>query len=69
MVINTVKKFLESRNITAYRLCKDTGIVETTAYALIKRPEQLPGPEVVRKICDRYQVQPGELMEWVNERS
>ncbi|ABW33387.1 helix-turn-helix domain-containing protein [Acaryochloris marina] len=63
-MINTVKEFLDSRGITPYALGGDAGISKTTAYALYKNPDQLPSPDVLRKICDTYEIQPGLLMKW-----
>lgn len=63
-VINTVKEFLDSQGITPYRFGKDAGLAPKTAYDLYNKPEQLPSPDVLRKICDCYKVQPGVLMKW-----
>ncbi len=37
------------------------------AYDLYNNPDQLPSSAVLSKICDAYEVQPGELLEWVKE--
>lgn len=67
---NKIKTFLDRRGITPYRFRKDTGIAQRTAYDLYNNPEQLPSSTVLGKICDAYEVQPGELLEWVRlERS
>ncbi|HEY9735484.1 MAG TPA: helix-turn-helix transcriptional regulator [Trichocoleus sp.] len=63
-VKNTIKAFLDERNITRYKFSQDAGIARRTAYDLYDHPEQLPSPDVIRKICDAYEVQPGELMVW-----
>lgn len=65
-VINTIKEFLDSREITRYRFWQDTKIAQRTAYDLYNNPEQLPSPDVLRKVCDRYKVQPGLLMKWID---
>lgn len=44
---------------------KDTGVAQRTAYDLCNNPLQLPSPDVLRKICNTYQIQPGEILEWI----
>lgn len=66
-VRNKIKGFLKDREITPYRFGKDVGISLTTAYALVNNPAQLPASPVLSKICDAYQVQPNEVLEWVSE--
>uniref|UniRef100_UPI001D01A7DC helix-turn-helix domain-containing protein n=1 Tax=Nostoc sp. MG11 TaxID=2721166 RepID=UPI001D01A7DC len=38
---------------------------QRTAYDLYNNPDQLPSSTVLSKICDTYEVQPGEVLEWV----
>ena len=64
---NKIKQFLDIRGITPYRFRQDTGIAQRTAYDLYNKPEQLPSSTVLEKICSAYEVQPGELLEWVRE--
>jgi DNA-binding Xre family transcriptional regulator len=64
-VKNKIKQFLNQRGITAYQFRKDVGIAQRTAYDLYNNPEQLPSSTVLSKICDTYQVQPGEILEWI----
>ena len=64
-VKNKIKQFLYEKGITPYQFRKDVGIAQRTAYDLYNNPEQLPSSTVLSKICDAYQVQPGELLEWV----
>lgn len=61
---NRVKDFLRDRGITAYQFIKDTGIAPATGYKLAKNPRHLPSINVLEVICDRYQVQPAELIYW-----
>jgi DNA-binding Xre family transcriptional regulator len=63
-VINKIKPFLDSRKITRYRFGKAVGISQTTAYTLYDNPDQLPSSTVLSKICDTYEVQPNEVLEW-----
>ncbi|MCG6138840.1 MAG: helix-turn-helix transcriptional regulator [Nostoc sp. LLA-1] len=64
-VKNKIKEFLHERGITAYQFRKEVGIAQRTAYDLYNNPNQLPSSTVLSKICDAYEVQPGELLEWV----
>jgi DNA-binding Xre family transcriptional regulator len=66
-VKNRIKKFLDDRGISRYQFRKDTGIAQRTAYDLYANPEQIPGPTVLEKICSTYRIQPGELLEWIEE--
>lgn len=62
---NKIREFLETRGITPYRFGKDVEISQTTAYALVNNPDQLPSSTVLSKICDTYKVQPNEVLEWM----
>ncbi|MEB3360141.1 MAG: helix-turn-helix transcriptional regulator [Synechococcales bacterium] len=64
-VKNKIKQFLDARGITRYQFRQDTGIAQRTAYDLYAKPDQIPSSTVLEKICDAYQIQPGELLEWV----
>jgi len=61
---NKVKPFLESRGMSAYQFIKDTGIAPATGYKLAKSSSYLPGIRVLEAICDTYQIQPGDILEW-----
>jgi DNA-binding Xre family transcriptional regulator len=63
-VKNKIKSFLEARQITPYRFGKDVEISQTTAYALVNNPDQLPSSTVLSKICDTYKIQPNDVLEW-----
>jgi DNA-binding Xre family transcriptional regulator len=63
-VKNKIKPFLDSRKITAYRFRQDVGIAQRTAYDLYNNPDRLPSSTVLSKICDAYEVQPNDLLEW-----
>ncbi len=64
---NKIKQFLDSRGITRYQFWKATGVAQRTAYDLYENPKQLPSSTVLTKICDTYEVQPGELLEWIKK--
>lgn len=62
---NKVKQFLDSRQLTAYRLIKDSGISDTTGYRLAADSTYVPSAKVLEAICETYKVQPGEILEWI----
>jgi DNA-binding Xre family transcriptional regulator len=64
-VVNKIQEFINSKNISKYKFMKDTGVAQRTAYDLCNNPTQLPSPDVLRKICNTYQIQPGEILEWL----
>ena len=64
-VKNKIKQFLDNKGITPYRFRADTGIAPSTAYDLYNNPDRLPNSNVLTKICDAYEIQPGEVLEWV----
>jgi DNA-binding Xre family transcriptional regulator len=61
---NRVKQFVDSRDLTVYRFIKDTGIAPGTGYKLYKNSKHMPSPTVLEAICDTYEVQPNEILEW-----
>lgn len=62
---NKVKKFLENRGLSAYRMIQDTKISDTTGYKIASDPTYIPSAKVLEAICETYRIQPGELLEWV----
>lgn len=66
---NKIKQFVDGMGITVYEFRKQTGIAQRTAYDLYNTPSQLPASTVLAKICDRYEIQPNEVIEWVKEES
>ena len=61
---NRVKEFLEERELSTYQFIKETGIAPTTGYKLAKNANRLSSITVLQSICDRYEVQPSELIFW-----
>ncbi len=69
---NKIKEFLERRpdsvtgkpGTSAYRFWKETNLSRPTAYRLVADPTYIPSGDVLDKICNTYQVQPGELLVW-----
>lgn len=64
---NRVKEFTKNRGITVYRFIKDTGIAPNTGYKLARDADHLPSITVLETICDRYGVQPNEIVELVKQ--
>ena len=62
---NKIKGFVESQGISVYAFREKTGIANKTAYDLVNTPTQIPSGNVIAKICDAFQVQPNEILEWV----
>ena len=55
--------------ITRYQFYKEAGISPSTAYNLYDKPDWIPQVTVLDKICERYKVQPGDLIYWVPSES
>lgn len=53
--------------ITVYEFRAKTGIANKTAYDLYNNPGQYPSKNVMEKICSTFKVQPGVLVEWVDD--
>jgi DNA-binding Xre family transcriptional regulator len=64
-VKNRVKEFVDSKGITVYQFRKETGIANKTAYDLYNHPGQYPGKNVMEAICRVYNLQPGDLLEYL----
>ena len=63
---NRVKEFTEERGITIYKFIQQTGIAMSTGYKLSQSPNQLPSIAVLQAICDRYEIQPNEIIYWID---
>jgi DNA-binding Xre family transcriptional regulator len=59
---NRVKEFTEEKGITVYKFVQQTGIAMSTGYKLSQNPDQLPSMAVLQAICDRYEIQPNEIV-------
>jgi len=62
---NKIKELVENRGITPYRFWKDTGLSQPTAYRLCRDMQAVPTGEVLEAICKAYNVQPGDLLEYI----
>jgi DNA-binding Xre family transcriptional regulator len=64
---NRIKQFVDDMGITPYQFRKDTGLAANTAYNLYNDPDYIPGAAAMTKICQTYKVQPGVLIEYIQE--
>ena len=69
VIRNRVKAFVDERAISVYRFMQDTGLSQPTAYDLYNDPGKIPTGETLDKICRAYDIQPGVLLEFVDEMS
>jgi DNA-binding Xre family transcriptional regulator len=65
MIQNNIKKLLDERKLSVNKFVKETGIAFRTGYDLYNTPSRLPNVNVLEKICDTYNIQPGELLTWI----
>lgn len=66
---NKIKELIDSQGISIYEFRKRTGIANRTAYDLYHNSGQYPGPGVMDKICEAFNVQPGDILEYVKDPS
>jgi len=64
---NKVKEFTENRGITIYKFAKEVGISFNTGYRLSSDPTHLPSIKVLGAICDKYEIQPNEIVYWASK--
>ncbi|MBV8886129.1 MAG: helix-turn-helix transcriptional regulator [Chroococcidiopsidaceae cyanobacterium CP_BM_RX_35] len=64
---NIIKPFLDGLGISPYRFWHAAGISRVTAYKLYNDPTYIPGADVLVKICDTYQIQPGAILFWMSD--
>lgn len=65
---NKIKEFVDDRGLTVYQFIKETGIAPGTGYKLYKDSKHRPSPDVLEAICDTYEIQPNEVLEWVKDQ-
>lgn len=64
MLRNRIHEFLQERSLSVYAFWKKTGLAQRTAYDLNNDPTYVPGGDVLAKICEAFDCQPGELIYW-----
>lgn len=67
-VINKIKQFVDNKGMSVYQFWKEAKIAQRTAYDLYNNPNQLPNATVLKKICDTYEIQPNEILEWRKDK-
>jgi DNA-binding Xre family transcriptional regulator len=70
MVRLTIHHLMAQRGITAYALSRGAGLSYPSAYRL-SRPSGTFGrlhADTLNRLCDFFEVQPGELLEWAPAR-
>ena len=67
---DVLERLMNKRGWTTYRLAKESGLKRLVAYRLLD-----PGAgfrrldlDTLEALCRTFEVQPGELLEWVPER-
>ena len=71
MVRLTLYDLMRRRGITAYALSRGTGLSYPSAYRL-SRPAGTFGrlhADTLERLCEFFQVQPGELLRWTGGRT
>ena len=64
-----IPELLRLRGWSAYRLAQETGLTMPAASRLAKgEPVQRIDAATLDKLCAAFQVQPGELLEWVSDK-
>ena len=65
MIRNDLKRLLDQKGITPYRLHKEAGIHKATALKLYHDREYIPRPDVMDKLAETYGWQPGWYITWM----
>lgn len=65
MIRNDLKRLLDQKGITPYRLHKQTGIHKATALKLYHDRQYIPRPDVMEKLAEVYGWQPGWYISYV----
>jgi DNA-binding Xre family transcriptional regulator len=70
MVRLKVGKLLKDRGLTAYQLAKETDLTEPRAYRLAAEDGAFERLEhdAINELCTFFDVQPGDLLEWVPDK-
>jgi DNA-binding Xre family transcriptional regulator len=70
MIRLKVAALLKARGLTAYQLAKDTSLTEPRAYRLAAEDGAFERLEhdAINELCAFFDVQPGDLLEWVPDK-
>lgn len=61
-LVNTLKKVLDPRGITSFKLSKLSNLSPTTTRKIYQDSKYIPSPDVLEKICIVLDVQPGDIL-------
>ena len=70
MVRLKLVELMEKRKVNGYQIAKATGLTEPRVYRLAApsgRFERLEA-DALNALCDFFDVQPGELIEWIPDK-
>jgi DNA-binding Xre family transcriptional regulator len=62
---NKIGAIVRGKGITPYRFWKDVGCSRDVAYKLVNDSSYIPRENVLAAICRAYNLQPGDLLEYV----
>jgi putative transcriptional regulator len=62
MIRNTLKELLDKEGITAYSFSKTTGTERNTIYKIRDNKTVVPHSNLLIKICDFFQIEPGDFI-------
>jgi DNA-binding Xre family transcriptional regulator len=62
---NKIGEIVRGKGITPYRFWKDVGCSRDVAYKLVNDSSYIPRENVLTAICRVYNLQPGDLLEYV----
>ena len=68
MIRNKIKQIVDSRGLSVYGFYKAVGISAKTAYDLYRKPDQYPSGPVVDRICKWGNLQPNDVIEYVEDQ-
>lgn len=63
-MINRLAEILESRQITKYRVYRDSGVSKQTIYNMVNDSAYLPDGRTISSLCDYLMISPDELLLW-----
>lgn len=69
MIRNLLGDVLAKRGWTGYRLAKESGLAEPTVYHLLNAREAMTRRSTLNTLCRVLECQPGDLMEYVPDRT
>jgi DNA-binding Xre family transcriptional regulator len=62
-LVNSLKKLLDSRGISSFKLSKVSDLSPTTTRKIYLDERYIPSPDVLERICLTLKVQPGDILQ------